>query len=76
MKYLIVKSFKGSPDGRFAVEYNAGETVELSDSLARVALGEEWVRLSEADKPEAAPEEKKKTKGGGKASVRSLDSEK
>ena len=45
MKYLIVKSFKGSPDGRFAVEYNAGETVELSDSLARVALGEEWVKV-------------------------------
>lgn len=55
MKYKIIKSFKGSPDGRFAVQYNAGETVELSASLAQVALGEEWVRVSETDKPAAAP---------------------
>lgn len=43
MKYRILQSFAGSPDGRFAVQYTAGQTdVELTDSLAVVALSEGW----------------------------------
>lgn len=52
-KYDVLKDFKGSPDGRFAVDYKAGETVELTDSLAEVALKEKWVRLSKSAKEEA-----------------------
>ena len=53
MKYNILKDFKGSPDGCFAVQYTAGTTVELTDSLAKVALEEKWAKVSKADKAEA-----------------------
>lgn len=44
MSYKVLKSFKGSPDGRFVVDYAAGETVELTASLAAVAVKEKWAR--------------------------------
>ncbi len=61
MKYEVLKTFRGSPDGRFAVDYRAGETVELTASLAEVALAEGWVK--EARKTAAktrSPETKRK----------------
>lgn len=68
MQYKVIKSFKGSPDGRFAVDYTEGQTVPLTDSLAQVALAEGWVEAVpeqvEADlggAPDAAPQ------GGGSA---------
>lgn len=42
--YQVLKDFKGSPDGRFAVDYKAGEVVELTTTLAVVAMAEGWVR--------------------------------
>lgn len=73
MKVKVLKDFKGSPDGRYAVQYYAGEEVELSDSLAEVALAEGWAKqIAET----AAPEDKKKTgKGGAKTSSRASGSE-
>ncbi len=54
MQYDILKDFKGSPDGRHAVQYKAGETeVELTPSLAEVALAEKWVKPSKASKKQA-----------------------
>ncbi len=44
MKYEVIKDFRGSPDRRFAVDYRQGETVELTASLAEVALAEGWVK--------------------------------
>lgn len=44
MIYDILKTFKGSPDGRFAVDYVAGTQAELTDSLAAVAVKEGWAR--------------------------------
>lgn len=48
--FKVLKDFKGSPDGRFAVDYKAGEVVELTDSLAAVAVAEGWAT------PDAAPQ--------------------
>lgn len=42
--YQVLKDFKGSPDGRFAVDYKAGEVVELTTTLAVVAMAEGWVK--------------------------------
>ncbi len=63
MDYKILVSFKGSPDGRHAVDYVAGTTVELTDSLAEVALAEKWAVPVVADPVEAGkPPSAKKTK--------------
>jgi hypothetical protein len=53
MKYDILESFKGSPDGRFTIQYTKGEKeVELTDSLAEVALAEKLVKPSKiTEKP-------------------------
>lgn len=54
MKYDILKSFKGSPDGCHTLQYNEGDKeVELTDSLAEVALKEKWVKPSKAGEKEA-----------------------
>jgi len=42
--YQVLKDFKGSPDGRFAVDYKAGEVVDLTTTLAVVAMAEGWVK--------------------------------
>lgn len=50
MKVDILKSFKGSPDGRFAVQYTEGEkNVEMTDSLYKTALAEKWVKPSKGE---------------------------
>lgn len=54
--YEVLKDFKGSPDGRFAVQYKSGETVELTPSLAEVALKEKWVKPGKPTKKETRPE--------------------
>ena len=43
-EYKILKDFKGSPDGRFTIQYHVGEVVPLTPSLAEVALAEKWVK--------------------------------
>jgi hypothetical protein len=61
MKYEVMKTFRGSPDGRFAVDYTAGETVELTDSLAEVALAEGWVKTARKTAAKSrAPQTKRK----------------
>jgi hypothetical protein len=60
MKYEVLQFFRGSPDGRFAVDYHPGEIVELTNSLADVALMEGWVR--EVKAIPAAPENKQRGK--------------
>lgn len=57
MNYKILVSFKGSPDGRHAVDYAAGDVVELSASLAEVALAEQWAEPV-ADGEELPPAKK------------------
>lgn len=42
MRHRILKSFKGSPDGRFVVEYTQGEEVHLTVELAAIACSEGW----------------------------------
>lgn len=44
MKYDIIKDFKGSQDGRFAEDFTAGTTVELSDYLAAIVVREGWAK--------------------------------
>lgn len=44
MPYKILKDFPGSPDGSHVVNYKAGETVELTPSLAVVAVKEKWAK--------------------------------
>lgn len=52
MRYTVLKDFKGSPDGRFAVDYTAGgEPVELTESLAIVAIAAGWVEPAGQDAP-------------------------
>jgi hypothetical protein len=63
MQYKILVSFKGSPDGRHAVDYAAGETVELTDSLAEVALSEKWAEpIAAAGESAEKPARAKKPK--------------
>lgn len=49
MDYLILKSFRGSQDGRFAENFEEGEVAELSDYLADIAVRENWARPIAAD---------------------------
>lgn len=57
MQYKVLKDFKGSPDGRFSVQYKKGETVELTTSLAEVAVAEKWVKKVREPKQAAEEEE-------------------
>jgi hypothetical protein len=43
-EYEVFEDFNGSNDGRLTIEYKVGETVELSASLAAVALAEGWAQ--------------------------------
>ena len=43
MEYLIIKDFKGSQDGRFAEDFRAGTTRDLSAYLA-AAIDPAWAR--------------------------------
>lgn len=42
-RYLILKDFKGSQDGRFAEDFKAGTEADLSDYLA-AAIDPAWAR--------------------------------
>jgi len=42
--FKILKDFAGSPDGSTVVNYRAGETVDLTPSLAVVAVKEKWAK--------------------------------
>jgi len=42
MKYKIMKSFKGSQDGRFAEDFTAGTECELSDYLVS-CVPADWI---------------------------------
>lgn len=66
MRYKVLKDFKGSPDGRFAVDYKAGETVELTASLSEVALAEKWVETV-AEEVDAKPSKPVKHKSAAPA---------
>lgn len=54
MEYKVIRSFKGSPDGMRVVEYEKGQVVSLTESLAVVALEEKWVRPHKPE-PELDP---------------------
>lgn len=62
MKYEVIRTFRGSPDGRFVVDYSQGEAVELTASLAEVAIAEGWVR---EERKTAAAERAPRTKRKG-----------
>lgn len=44
MAYKIIKDFAGSPNGSHVINYRAGETVDLTPSLAAVAVKEGWAK--------------------------------
>lgn len=52
--HIILKSFKGSPDGFTVNEYTEGQEIELPASLVEVAETEKWARPKKASKPKAA----------------------
>jgi hypothetical protein len=45
VKVKIKKTFKGSPNGVVCIEYQEGETYDMPESLADVALQEKWAEL-------------------------------
>lgn len=57
--HTILKDFRGSPDGSHVVDYQAGTVVELTPSLAAVALKEGWAApQGEAPAPARKPRKK------------------
>lgn len=55
MTFKILKDFRGSPDGSTVVDYVAGTVVELTPSLAAVAVKEKWAReVSAKDRLDSA----------------------
>lgn len=52
--HIILKSFKGSPDGFTVNEYTKGQEIELPASLVEVAETENWARPKKASKPKAS----------------------
>ncbi len=55
MAFKIIKDFAGSPNGSHVINYKAGETVDLTPSLAAVAVKEKWAKEI-AVKQKADPE--------------------
>jgi hypothetical protein len=60
-KITVIKDFKFAERGLFVTEYAAGETYEVSDECAEVALAEKWAtgektRRAAAKAPEVAAE--------------------
>lgn len=56
-KFEVLQGFKGSPDGMRVEQFTKGETVDLCDSLAEVALAEKWVKPAKEEKTKSAKEE-------------------
>lgn len=52
-KYEVLQNFNGSPDGYTVIAFAKGDEVELTESLAEVALAEKWVKPSKAGEKEA-----------------------
>lgn len=48
---LILESFKGSQDGRFATQFNKGDVAELSDYLMECAPKGSFQRIDAAAPP-------------------------
>lgn len=44
MKYEVLKDFRGAPEGHTVIEYRKGEIVEITGSLAEIALKKKWIR--------------------------------
>jgi len=54
MKFKVLRDFKGAPNGCVVVDYKKGDEVDLTDSLAEVALAEKWVaRIKESKSTKA-----------------------
>jgi hypothetical protein len=47
-EYNVIVDFKGSQDGRFTEDFEAGSVVELTASLAEVAIAEGWAKPVQA----------------------------
>lgn len=57
MKYEILKTFKGSQDGRFSQEFQAGTVAELSEYLVG-CIDPGWVRPVGGAAPALTPDNK------------------
>ncbi|MCG7984729.1 MAG: hypothetical protein JAY90_18505 [Candidatus Thiodiazotropha lotti] len=59
-KYEVIQSFKGSPDGRFTISYTKGDKdIDLSESLAAVAIAEGWVKPMQEEAQNPKPRRKR-----------------
>lgn len=66
MEHKILKTFKGSQDGRFTELFEAKTTRDLSESLAAIAVKEGWAKPVETKKPkETAPSSEEKRQALG-----------
>lgn len=70
--YRNTRTWKGSPDGRFAITFKEGETVtdkELGENLTATALRERFIEdhPEEAEKAAAEKKGKAEAKNGEKA---------
>lgn len=70
--FRILKNFLGSNDGMHVISYIVGQEVELSKSLGRVALRENWaeeillgVAKPNSSKPQEESEVEVKTQRAG-----------
>jgi hypothetical protein len=52
---IVVKEFKGSPDGYTVVDYKVNQEVDLPPDLLKVARAEKWVKDKKAAQSKAAP---------------------
>lgn len=60
--HRILKDFNGSQTGNDFRAFKAGEVADLSDDLARIAVGEGWAELA-TQKPNTAVERETKVTG-------------
>lgn len=58
MKYRILKTFRGSPNGLSCVEYKGGTECELNPALAQVAIAEKWAEPINVKSHTDAPDNK------------------
>lgn len=57
-EYRVLQDFKGSPDGMQVITYRTGQTVALPESLATVALAEQWISPVTAEPAAVKPRRK------------------
>jgi hypothetical protein len=58
MKIKMLRNSLGSDDGHTVKHYDAGETYDVSDDLAKSFVGEKIAEVAPGEKAEAAPENK------------------